>query len=207
MELTGRVAAGSLVLACDAALAPLGRDVLRTLEQRDAQQPALVAGSRVQFGWSVLTLVPDGDALRVFAPDYARDPMRDLDRSLDVTLSVILRQTSLLRELGASGLDARFDSFVIMARDTGTDGVFLRRQTPTQADDSGWSMGNLDDPPSPDDTAAFDAVRVYTLLRLRPAVIPLLALPPEWFVAMRGERIERIVDDAGRVRSGSTPHG
>ncbi len=77
MRLVGYVAGGPLIAECDAALADLGRELLVLLAARDRSGLVLVAGSKVQFGWSLLTLIAQDNELHIAAPDYARDPFQD----------------------------------------------------------------------------------------------------------------------------------
>jgi hypothetical protein len=200
MLLSHRIAAGQLLLECDAEFAVAGENALKALAGRDAKGPALAAGSRVQFGWSVLTMAPEPEGLRVMAPDYARDPMRDLDRSLDATFRVVRDQVEVLRSTGATGLDARFDSLILLDRrlETSAD-LFLRRGSPAN-EDSGWVVGDLHEPPPSEDPSALRAVRVYELLKIRPSLLAPLALPEGWFVAMLADRIDRVIDESAKDR-------
>ena len=201
-DVRGRVAAGEIVAACRDDLAPLARAMLAAFAQRDRAGPALHDGSRVQFGWSVLTLRRDNDALRVCEPDFGGDPFADFSARVDVSLAVIREQAAVLRRTGATGMDARWDAHVIIVPATAlaAPGVFLRREAPSGPEDSGWLIGDVDHPPAQAEVEAADAVPVYRLLALRPFLLRLLALPVGWFIRVSGERIEEVIDVDGKTQ-------
>lgn len=195
------ISAGELRLECDAAFASRAHSTLRVLAERDARRPALAAGSRVQFGWSVLTMQAEPGGLRVMAPDYSRDALHKLDPNLDETFRVVGAQVAVLRATGATGVDARFESMVLVDRRAkAAAGLFLRRLESVDKNDSGWVIGDLNDPPAPNDTSTLEATRVYQLLRTHPAALQLLALPVGWFAALRADRIVKILDESDRDR-------
>jgi hypothetical protein len=201
-EFVRRVGAGELVVACAPGLEKLAHTLLAALAQRDRIGPALRAGSRTQFGWSVLTLRAEAGRLRVCEPDFAGDLANNLSDRVDRTLEVIRDQSEVLRRAGAEGMDARWDVEIVVVPESALDApaVFLRREEPSGPDDSGWLIGNLDDPPAPGDTEGATAIRVHRLLKRRPFLLRALAFPTGWFVAVRDNEILDVRDASGRPR-------
>ena len=198
MEQRLDMGAMSVLLDCDERLRDRGRAVLNKLAELNRQGPALHDGSRVRFGWTVLTLRSENENLRVFEPDYLGDAFHDLNRNLDLTLEVIADQVAVLRRENCEGLDARFDQFVlggpgaVEAAD-----IFLTRRDPVSEDDSGWFLGDMAKLESASKEEEIQAVRVFELLRRRRSVLKVLALPPGYAVVMQGNAIENIMKGAG----------
>src|SRR5258708_30460354 len=90
-------------------------NVLDVFEEHAAKGNRLVAGTRIRFGWSMVNLVDEGDALRVTEPDFAAWPEPKWCPNIDTTLLVLAEQTALLHRLDAEGQDANFDQRIIVA--------------------------------------------------------------------------------------------
>lgn len=191
-----------LSAAAEGSQRPLVNDVLDMFAELSPRQP-LRAGLRVRFGWSMLTLVESDEGLVVCEPDFDRDPLRDVRPTLAVTLRIAAEQATLARRLGVVPIDATFDSFVVVGHDAlASPAVQLYRDPqPATGEDSGWSVTTAGAPAAGDDPDAFDAVRVYTLLRTRPAVLPLLALPLGFAVTIQNDRVLTIIDGKGQGRT------
>jgi hypothetical protein len=180
--------------------AALAEDVLTTLERIGAQKP-VAAGTRVRFGWSLLTLREDADGLIVCEPDFSGDPFQDLRPDLSTTLDVLANQTVFVRRVGVVPADVTFDQYLVVARGSLESNVVqLFRSTPSTIDDSGWSISAADNTAPIDDPDSFEAIRSYQLLSLRPAVLPVLVLPPEFAAVMDGDVVTAVFDAQGRER-------
>ncbi|MCK0509709.1 immunity protein Imm33 domain-containing protein [Aromatoleum buckelii] len=189
-----------VALACAPSRQPLAEDFLAILT-RIARDDPLHAGMKVRFGWSILTLRDDGGALVVSEPDFAGDPLRDQHPGVDTTLDVLAQQAALVRRVGATPLDAGFEQFVVVARGALESRTLqLFRSPPQRDDDSGWTISSPEQPGSAHDADAFDAQRVFTLLRQRPVVLSALALPPGFAVIIDGDAISAVFDADGRKR-------
>jgi hypothetical protein len=144
----------------------------------DRRGPALHDGSRIQFGWSVLTISSEESGLRVCEPDFDGDPFTGLSPALDTTLQVTQEQTAVLQENSATGADARFDQVLVVVKGAlETDAIFLTREEAVDADDSGWRIGKLDDLENPAPDQEVESLHVFELLKRRREIMPLLALP------------------------------
>jgi hypothetical protein len=198
MEQRLEMGALSVLLDCDERLQEGGRAVLGKLAELNRHGPALRDGSRVRFGWTVLTLRSENGSLRVFEPDYMGDALHDLNRNLDLTLEVIADQVAVLRRENCEGLDARFDQYVLGgAGAVEAADIFLTRRDPVSKEDSGWFLGDMTQIESGSKEEELQAVRVFELLRRRRGVLKVLALPPGYAVVMHGNAIDTILNDAG----------
>jgi hypothetical protein len=191
MQLSMRMGRHQILLDCDRHFEQAGRSVLLKLSELDQRGPALGDGSKVQFGWSVLTLRLEQENLRIYEPDYFGDALHGLRPTLDTTLEVITEQAEVLRRERVEGLDARFDHYVLAwpgalaARE-----IFLSRRSDRQPDDTGWFIGDLALLDSGATDKVLEALRVFELLKLRRSVMQVLALPPGYAVVMRGGEID-----------------
>src|SRR6266545_4859691 len=132
---------------CSPAYARMAASVLDVFEGRAGAGPPPRPGFQIRFGWSLLRLVGDGDALRVTEPDFAAWPEERWVPTIDVTLEVLAAQTSLLHRLDVDGQDVFFDQAVISAPGALAEPeVFLRRGDSLSAEDSGWLLATVADP-------------------------------------------------------------
>jgi hypothetical protein len=165
---------------------------------RFAEGQPLASGLRIRFGWSMLTLVEDAEGLTVCEPDFDGDPLRAVRPTLDTTLAVIADQAAITRQLSVAPVDVSFDQFVVVARGAlDAPVVQLYRDPDARHDDTGWSLTEYGANRG-DDTSAYEAMRVYTFLRTRPGVIPVLVLPPRFAAIIDGNQVSRVLDDSGR---------
>lgn len=197
MQLRLPIASGNLLVECHDRCEQAGRAVLRTLAELDRRGPSLHDDSRVQYGWSVLTLRLEGADLRVWEPDYLGDALRDLRPTLDLTLEVIEEQAEVLRGRSEEGVDARFDHFVTAWPGApSASNIFLTRQAAAAPDDTGWFIGDLarlDVPPE----GELEVFRVFELMKRRRSVMKLLAFPPGYAVVMAGDETESVMSGQG----------
>jgi hypothetical protein len=190
---------------CSPANAELAEPVLDKLEELHRTGPPLHAGTKIQFGWSVLMLQPHGPALSVCEPAFFGN-ISTWKPSVDVTLDVLREQVGLLRTVSEAGVDARFDHVVLMTRGALDEpDLFLKREAPRTPDDTGWFVGRLDDLETARQPDALDSVRVFEILRRRRDLMAPLALPPEYLAIVRGRRLEALLDRNLRLRLGSYP--
>jgi hypothetical protein len=198
ITISRQIGATRLTTSCAPAQKQQAESVLSTFEQLAAKAP-LLAGTRIRFGWSLLTLRDaENGTLAVCEPDFSRDPFREIRPDLTVTLDVLARQTAFARQVGVTPVEVGFEQFVVVEQRAVTAAAaHLLRVESHASDDSGWSLSfseNLDEARDED----FESVRVYQLLDLRPAVLPALILPPGLIVLMDGDRIESVLDSGGR---------
>jgi hypothetical protein len=200
-----RIGGRNVTAVCLPLQAPMARDLLAALASI-AAHTALHPGSRVRFGWSVLTLEEDGaGGLTVCEPDFLGDPLRQVRPRVDVTLEVLSQQTAFVRRIGVDPVDAGFDQFVVVARDADATASWqLFRGPPSSDEDSGWSISAAGAPPHDEDEETLEGRRVHTFLRTRPAVLAAVVLPAGFAVLVDGNRITAALDPEGRDRLSGT---
>jgi hypothetical protein len=187
-----------VILECDVRLQGAAQALLEHLRILNYKDPPLHAGSKIRYGWSILTLRAESGFLRVCEPDFYGNPLDEISPTLDNTLKILEEQVLVLRRSGLRGVDVLFsEELFVRNRALEAPNLFLKRQQPARSGDSGWYIGNLDRVEVDGSENSYEIVRVFELLRRRPAVIQVLALPPDYLVIMRDDRVAEILDQDG----------
>jgi len=188
-----------VVLECSARFHSAAYALLDALRSLNDKGPSLHDGSKIKYGWSILTLRAESGFLRVYEPAFDGNPLKDVSPNLDITLEIFEQQAFVLRSSGLSGVDVVFsDEVFVRNRALEASNIFLKRQQPKRSGDSGWYIGNMDDVDGDTSGDSLEIVKVFELLRRRPAVLQALALPPDYLVVMRDDKISEILDQDGR---------
>lgn len=147
---------------------------------------------RLQVGWSILTIVRRGQEYVVCEPDFANNPFDATREDTTCSLSVQAEQNDLLNRLGIEGMPVSFQDKVVLSKDCLRQrSVYLERKTSANGD-SGWYIGPKDSDAASDE---YEAVFVYQLLTLRPALLKALALPTGYLAVFEGNEIEAVLND------------
>lgn len=178
--------------------AALADDLMFTLQRLTAAEPPW-AGMTVRFGWSLLQLREAADGRLILCePDYLGNPFAELRPRVDITLRVLAAQSELAHAVGVVPVDVGFEQFIVVSRGAlAATAVQLVRADSLDADDSGWSLDSPSGGAAPDD---YEALRAYTLLSRRPAVLPALILPVGFAAIIRGQAISEVRDPEGKRR-------
>jgi hypothetical protein len=185
-----------LVAECSPDLQEQAATLLKLAAETDARGEGLGPGMVIEFGWAPLKLFAEVDDLVFSEPDYTGE-VNETVPSVDHTLRVLAGQTRLLNSLGVEGVAARYDQGIVLKRGAlQLPRVYLLRRIPVSIDDSGWYIAPADDL-APPDQGDLDAVHVYELLGVRPALLSVMALPVDYLVIFDGDKIESAFDNRG----------
>lgn len=185
-------------LECDSRFEQMAQALLEKMETLNLKGPALKNGSRIQYGWSLLTLRAEDSGLRVCEPDFDGDALQDFHTNLDATFEILGEQAEVLRRTGLTGLDVRFSDEVFVRGDAlESPNLFLKRQSPNRAGDSGWYVGNSDDLDVRTGANPPEVVRVFELLRRRRPLLKVLTIPTDYVVTIEREEITGVLDRGG----------
>lgn len=196
ISLSASLGAERLVVSCAPRLRSQAKWLLDFLQRLYQEQGVVHDGSNIQFGWTVLLVRRVNGDLVVHAPDYEHDPFRDITPDLTLSLDVQMRQNETLRRLGLEGQVASFQDKVVAAR-----GVLLRRRVYLERakgapdGDSGWYVGPVEGRNASCELE-LEAYYVFQLLKARPSLLKVLALPPGYLVVFSEDRIEAVLDSA-----------
>jgi len=164
-----------------------------------AQCEPLRPGMRLRIGWTMLTAERDGDGLMLCEPDFDGDPLTQTRPRIDVSLDVMAQQAAFAHARQVEPLDTRFDQILIVGRGALARPDIQAFRDPPDGTDSGWSVTELGTEPS-EDPDAFETLAVHRLLRLRPALLSLLILPPGYGLILEAGKAPLVLspDAAGQ---------
>lgn len=187
-----------ILVHCAPDLDRQAESLLDKLQELNQRGPALKEGTTIEFGFSLLRLQRDAENLVVCEPDFEGDPLVDWIPQVDTTLQVLTEQVTLLRRVGLDGVTAHYHENIVIAKGClKSEHVYLERNAPSGAHDSGWYMGNVEQPDRELTAEDLEVLPVYELMRQRPPLVKVLALPVGCLVVVRGEQIEAVLDEAG----------
>lgn len=154
--------------------------VIKTLEDMVAGGSRFKAGETLQLGWMINQFVaaPDG-TLRLQEPDMRSMPIAFADQ-LDNTLRH-LRYHKDTVESFTEPLDVVFPSIrqsVLVPPAYKTIFRYAIQRHKPEGTDSGWLMTGPAEPTPDMDLSQHIRVSLYELVRARPELVPLLAMPP-----------------------------
>ncbi|RFM27037.1 immunity protein Imm33 domain-containing protein [Deminuibacter soli] len=188
-----------VVADCGEALSPQAESLLDAIEQLDAAGPPVQNGTTIQFGWSLLTLRDFNGELHVCEPYFAGDPFTSVMPFVDNTLQVLKGQAALLEQLGVSPVDIRFSDKIGVAKGClQQDHIYLVREEPVDAEDSGWYIG-LYGEPKDRPMSEIDLLSIYEVFNQRYALLDVMTLPPGFRVSFTGDVIEAVMDGNGEM--------
>ncbi|KWU58976.1 hypothetical protein QCI77_27895 [Bacillus cereus group sp. MG9] len=154
----------------------------------------LVDGFSIQVGWSIFVLSKREDGYHIIAPDYTKNPFKDTTDDLTIALWVQLEQVHCLRQLNIDGEMIKFSDKIVTAKNVlQLDEVYLQRARDCEKGDSGWYIGPVDE--TEETEGKLEAFYAYQLLKIRPSIIQVLALPYEYLVVFEKDKIKAILDD------------
>ncbi len=186
-----QVGARTLVARCDPSLHIQAESVLRLFGDLGATGTLLQDGARIPLGWSQLSLRARDGQLVICEPHFDGDPLAELREDITRTLSVLVDQTAITQRLGVATQPTAFHQHLTVAFGVlAQPQLLLERKRPPLLDDSGWYIG----PMEPGETECV-TMRVYELLRIRPALVSVLALPTGSLVTFDGDSITTVLDE------------
>lgn len=203
MEYSRQIGPYVVVARCDEAPELYVQALLDYLDTIHRQGGRMDEGTRIQWGWSLLTLKEErAGYLRIFEPDFGANAFEDLRADISTSLIVNFEQSELARRIGAQPQESFFYQKIVMKRDVlHLNRAYLERKDVSDPRDSGWYIGPIvvdhEQPAQPPPVEDLVAIWVYQLLSLRRSLVQFLGLPSGYLVGVNGNRIEMILDPNG----------
>ena len=148
---------------------------------------------KVQIGWSIFTIVEDNEGFSILAPDYSRNPFTESTYDLTIPLWIQLEQGTFLNKLKLDGEVISFQDKIVCAKGVlSIDSIYLERSKEHEKGDSGWYIGPVDESIATDELEAYYA---YQLLKVRPSIIKMLALPSGYITVIVKDEIKAVLDE------------
>lgn len=182
---------------CDASLRLPAGQLLDDLSDLHRRGPPLRDGSTVLYGWALLRLRQAVRTLRVEEPDFLGGSIRDYVPGVGLTLKVLDEQARLMRGLDCSPRPTFCTDEVVAARGClGNADLYLERQAPVKAGDSGWYIGPASE--SAPGAGELEVIKAYRLITLRPELLVVLALPERYLATFSDGQLCSIIDEKDR---------
>ncbi|UNL83208.1 immunity protein Imm33 domain-containing protein [Priestia koreensis] len=152
-----------------------------------------IHGFSIQVGWTVYYLHEREPGIFILtAPDYTKNPFEDITEDLTLSLWVQLEQTHFLKGINVDGLSIKFSDKIILSKGVlDLEKIYLQRIGDVEKGDSGWYIGSVEDT----DATSLYALHAYELLKIRPAILQVLALPNEFIVVFEGSEIKAVLNE------------
>ncbi|KZE37802.1 hypothetical protein AV656_09750 [Bhargavaea cecembensis] len=182
----------TIIATAEEELEPQVGILFTLLEQIEEKE--LINGFSLQIGWSVYYLYEreTGDFI-LTTPDYSKNPFEDITEDLTLALWVQLEQSDFLRKIDVDGLSIKFSDKIILSKGVlALEKIFLQRNGEVEKGDSGWYIGPVED----DSTEELYALYAYQLLKIKPEIIQVLALPNDYMVVFEGEEIKAVLNES-----------
>lgn len=154
----------------------------------------------VQVGWSVYFLhkvAKQTFVLKTF--DFDKPfPALSLTEDLTKPIWVQMKQASLMYRLGLPGQNTRCSDRVTISRgvlDSDQD-IYFQRTISLDPEDSGWFIGYVTEP---EGRPIYESVYAFEILKKRPELVEILALPYNYLAVVKAQKLSSIVNQANEV--------
>ena len=139
----------------------------------------IVNGFSFQVGWAVYYLCEkELNTFQITTTDYAKNPFSHITEDLTLALWVQLEQTHFLRKIRVDGITVRFNDKILLEENIfDQQRFYLQRTGNTKLGNSGWYIGPIEG-----EYTKLCAIYAYELLKIRPEIIQVLALPYDYMV-------------------------
>src|SRR5699024_7244943 len=179
-----------IIMSAEKELEPQMESLFMIIENLNSGE--IIDGLSFQVGWSIYYLKEMEDRqFTVISPDYSNDPFEGVTDDLTIALWVQLEQVHFLRKLNIEGLSIKFSDKIILSKGVlELENIFLQRAGDVEQGDSGWFIGAVED-----DNTELYAMYAYQLLKIRPELIQVLALPNDYMVIFEGKEVKAVLNE------------
>ncbi|MBC1800338.1 immunity protein Imm33 domain-containing protein [Listeria booriae] len=180
----------NIIIEAEKELKPQAELLFQVLSNIDSDK--LIDGYAIQVGWTVYFLREIEAIYQLTAPNFSTNPFEDETTDLTVALWIQLQQSHFLRKVNVDGETIKFSDKVVVAKNIlQKSDIYLQRSDGQEKGDSGWYIGAVNEV---DDTDELEAFYAYQLLKIRPELIKVLALPFEYMVVFNNDEIKAVLD-------------
>jgi len=157
---------------------------MKLLVQKFLSERTHKAGETVQFGWFVFKIVERGQPPRIQSLDFRQ--MASFTDDFSEAERIHSLQIAALKQFEASECPCTLLQYALVSVSYSPerDDVFIERQQPTDASDSGWYVGIFNDGRDMNDIASFTHRSLYELTIHDMRMAPYWLLPPGTIVSL-----------------------
>ncbi len=186
----------TLTASCAAEFGQQAISVLKTFKQLQVQE-----GQKVEFGSTFLSIVKEEQELAIGEPDlFIDDPLSHWIDDITITLRLMLDQIAFLSMLKLEPCSCSlFQKMVVGKNALGHPNIYMHRQKPSDADDSGWFIGysdNSHDVIDVDDSENYDSMYIFELFPIRPGLLEMICLPVGYVVVIKDNLLQAVLDES-----------
>lgn len=179
------------IVKIESYLSEQAKSLLQLISRIEVEK--LKNNSKIQIGWSIFTILEEYDGIHIVAPDYKKNPFKDMTEDLTIPLWVQLEQGQFLKKLNLYGEMISFQDKIIGEKGIlELDNIYLERNKEHEKGDSGWYIGSVNESSSSEELEVYYA---YQLLKIRPSLIQVLAIPSGHMAVFNKDKIEAILDE------------
>ena len=147
----------------------------------------------IQIGFTIFILKEVEEGFIILSPDYSKNPLTNITEDLTTALCIQLEQVTFLKKLNLVGETISFQDKVICAKGVlEVDNIYLERSGECEKGDSGWYIGPVDESKENEELEAYYA---YEIIRKRPSITKVLALPSKYMAVFNKDRLEAVLDE------------
>lgn len=176
-------------------LRPFAEPLLEAIEY--IPRDRIKDGFKIRAGFSTFMLSRHGGGYDIAAPDYTDDPLVALTTDLTLALHIQFRQALLLHKYGIVGQAIHFSEKLAVAKGALEKELISMQRFPGLGS-SGWAVETFsmdkDGIAVPETAKEYDAICAYELLKLRPELLDVLALPDNHVAVFKGSELIELMD-------------
>jgi hypothetical protein len=189
----------TLSASCAAEFGQQATSVLKTFQQLQVKE-----GQQVEFGSTVLSIAKEEQELAIVEPDlFIDDPLSHWIDDITITLRLARDQIAFLSMLKLEPCSCSlFQKMVVSKNVLGHPNIYMHRQKPSDANDSGWLIGysdNSQDVRNVDDAGNYDSMYIFELFPIRPRLLEMICLPLGHVVVIKDNLLQAVLDESDRA--------
>lgn len=184
--------------SAEESLRPFAEPLLEAIEY--IPRDRIKDGFKIRAGFSTFMLSARGGGFDIAAPDYTDDPFTALTTDLTLALHIQYRQVFLLHKYGIVGQAIHFSEKLAVAKGA-LKKELISMQRFADLGGSGWAVEtfsmNEEGKAVPETAEEYEMICAYELVKLRPELLDVLALPDNHVAVFKGSELIEILDGDG----------
>lgn len=200
IELKKEINNKNIIIKCEESLKDQGNWLLSVFEKEVADK--ICDDFKVQVGFTMYIFKDKGEFFEVIIPDYAKDPFKDTTDNISISLILQFQLNDTVKKLDVNYEDVAFDDeLLLLTKARNSDNIYLERYKDYNKGQSGWYIGAInmtEDMPRPE-KGDIEHIAVCDILKFRPDLLKLLALPKGYIITILHNEIVEIMDGDSKI--------
>ena len=200
IELSKEISGKKVLIKCEEFLKDQGNWLLSVFEKEVADK--ICDDLKIQVGFTMFIFKDKGDYYEVVIPDYSKDPFKDTTENISISLILQFQLNETVKKLDVSYEDIAFDDeLLLLSKARNADNIYLERSKNYGKGQSGWYIGAVnmtEENPKPEKGNG-ESIAVCDILKFRPDLLKLLALPKGYIITIIHNEIVEIMDGDSKI--------